>query len=169
MKIIQLELNQAIIKFFDIQENHKYGKYSWTWENIENSLENSDMHSYCFKIYQPSISSNNQQVFLTKNIIELTMNENIYIIELGSLNVNQHPSDPSLQDYFFVHSSLISKHDKETSIQFYIKLKQIQDEAIISEEEENNLENMNEEQILCHHFLEAMEKQFSIYVEVREN
>ena len=71
--------------------------------------------------------------------------------------MNNHPSDPALQDYFFIHSTILSNHEKETSLQFYIKLKQIQEESIISEEE-NNLENMSEEQILCHHFLEAMEK-----------
>ena len=29
LKKIQLELCQAIAKFFDIQEDHKYGKYSY--------------------------------------------------------------------------------------------------------------------------------------------
>lgn len=169
MKKIQLELSQAIAKFFDIHDDHQYGKYSWTWENIENSHINSEEHSYSFKIYQPSISSNNQQVFLQKNTIELNIDETIYTIELGSLNVNNHPSDPALQDYFFIHSTILSNHEKETSLQFYIKLKQIQEEAIVSENEENNLENMSEEQILCHHFLEAMEKQFSIYIELHEN
>ena len=169
MRKIQLELSQAIAKFFDIHEDHQYGKYSWTWENIENSITDSDKHSHSFKIYQPSISSNNQQVFLQKNIIELNMDETIYIIELGKLNINMHPSDPSLQNYFFIDSTILSKHDKETSLQFYIQLKQIQEEAIVSEDEENNLENMSQEQILCHHFLEAMEKQFSIYVELHEN
>ena len=168
MRKIQLELSQAIAKFFDIHDDHQYGKYSWTWENIENSITDSDKHSHSFKIYQPSISSNNQQVFLQKNTIELNIDETIYTIELGSLNVNNHPSDPSLQDYFFIHSTILSNHEKETSLQFYIKLKQIQEESIISEEE-NNLENMSEEQILCHHFLEAMEKQFSIYIELHEN
>ena len=169
MKKIQLELSQAIAKFFDIHDDHQYGKYSWTWENIENSHINSEEHSYSFKIYQPSISSNNQQIFLQKNIIELSIDETIFTIELRNLNVNNHPSDPALQDYFFVHSTILSNHEKETSLQFYIKLKQIQEEAIVSENEENNLENMSEEQILCHHFLEAMEKQFSIYIELHEN
>lgn len=169
MKKIQLELSQAIAKFFDIHAEHQYGKYSWTWENIENSHINSEEHSCSFKIYQPSISSNNQQVFLQKNIVDLSINETLYTIELGILNVNKHPSDPVLKDYFFVHSTILSNHEKETSLQFYIKLKQIQEESIISEEDENNLENMSEEQILCHHFLEAMEKQFSIYIELHEN
>ena len=169
LKKIQLELCQAIAKFFDIQEDNKYGKYSWTWENIENSHSTCKEDSHSFKIYQPSISSNNQQVFLQKNIVDLSINDSLYTIELGSLNVNKHPSESSLQDYFFVHSKILSSHEKEISLDFYIKLKQIQEEAIISENEENNLENMNQEQILCHHFLEAMEKQFSIYIELHEN
>lgn len=169
LKKIQLELNQAVAKFFDIHDDHQYGKYSWIWENIENSHPNFKEHSYSFKIYQPSISSSNQQVFLQKNIIELNIDETTFIIELGSLNIKKHPSDPALQDYFFIHSTILSKHDKEISLQFYIKLKQIPEEAIVSENEENNLENMSQEQILCHHFLEAMEKQFSIYVELHEN